>query len=88
MAGGAGNDIYFVDSEGDAVFENLSEGNDTVHATISYTIGDHIESLILDGAANIDGAGNGANNAADRQFGRQHSRWPRRPGLPDRQWRQ
>ena len=63
MAGGAGNDIYFVDSAGDAIVENPNEGNDIVHATIDYTIGANIESLILDGSANLAGAGNGTNNA-------------------------
>jgi Ca2+-binding RTX toxin-like protein len=63
MAGEAGNDVYFVDSAGDEVIENLNAGKDTVHATISYTLGAHIESLILDGAADLAGAGNGANNS-------------------------
>ena len=63
MQGGAGNDIYFVDNAGDAIVENLNEGNDIVHASISYTIGANIESLILDGSANLAGAGNTTNNA-------------------------
>ena len=63
MVGDAGNDIYFVDNAGDAIVENVSEGNDIVHATISYTIGANIESLILDGSANLAGAGNSTNNA-------------------------
>ena len=63
MVGGKGNDIYFVDNAGDAIVENPNEGNDIVHASISYTIGANIESLILDGAANLAGAGNSANNA-------------------------
>jgi Ca2+-binding RTX toxin-like protein len=63
MQGGAGNDIYFVDNAGDAIVENPGEGNDIVHASISYTIGANIESLILDGSANLAGAGNSTNNA-------------------------
>jgi hypothetical protein len=55
MVGGAGDDIYFVDHAGDAIAENASEGNDVVHATIDYTIGANIESLILDGIT-VNGA--------------------------------
>jgi Ca2+-binding RTX toxin-like protein len=62
MAGEAGNDIYFVDSAGDEVLENLNEGYDVVRATIDYTIGDNIEALRLDGAADLAGTGNSANN--------------------------
>ena len=62
MQGGAGNDIYFVDSAGDAIVENAGEGNDIVHASIDYTIGANIESLILDGTT-VNGAGNSTDNA-------------------------
>jgi serralysin len=34
MIGGAGNDTYFVDSTGDAIVENASEGNDVVRSTV------------------------------------------------------
>src|SRR5262249_28553262 len=63
MIGGAGNDIYFVVSTGDVIIENPNEGNDIVHASVDYTIGANVESLILDGAGNINGSGNGAANA-------------------------
>ena len=63
MQGGAGNDIYFVDTAGDAIVENAGEGNDIVRASINYTIGANVESLIIDGSANLDGAGNSTNNA-------------------------
>jgi Ca2+-binding RTX toxin-like protein len=56
------NDVYFVDSAGDEVFENPNEGHDIVHATISFTLGDNTETLMLDGIASIAGTGNGANN--------------------------
>jgi Ca2+-binding RTX toxin-like protein len=69
MAGEAGNDTYFVDSAGDTVVESLNKGYDTVHATISTTIGDHIEALALDGAANINGTGNSVNNAVSGNAG-------------------
>jgi Ca2+-binding RTX toxin-like protein len=42
---------------------DAGEGNDIVHASIAYTIGANIESLILDGSANLAGAGNSTDNA-------------------------
>ena len=62
MQGGAGDDIYFVDNAGDSAVENLNAGNDIVHASIDYTIGANIESLILDGAT-VNGGGNSTGNA-------------------------
>ena len=47
MAGGTGNDTYVIDNVGDVVLEYASEGTDTVEATISYTLGDHVENLTL-----------------------------------------
>src|SRR5262245_3743902 len=63
MTGGAGNDQYFIDSTSDAVIENPGEGNDIVHATVDYTIGANIESVILEGTGNINAVGSGDNNA-------------------------
>ena len=36
-AGGAGNDVYFVDNSGEGVVENPNEGNDTVFSTANLT---------------------------------------------------
>jgi Ca2+-binding RTX toxin-like protein len=62
MIGGAGNDTYAVDSVGDVVVENPNEGTDTVRSSISYTLGASVESLMLVGAAAINGTGNTLNN--------------------------
>jgi Ca2+-binding RTX toxin-like protein len=62
MAGGAGQDKYFVDSPGDTITELLGEGSDTVHSSISWTLGANLETLILDGTANINGTGNTGTN--------------------------
>ena len=35
MLGGLGNNSYFVDSTGDLVFENASEGADAVYSTVA-----------------------------------------------------
>jgi Ca2+-binding RTX toxin-like protein len=70
MIGGAGNDIYVVDSTSDLVMENPNEGNDIVYASVDYTIGGNIESVVLiEGAGNINAAGNNADNALVGNFG-------------------
>lgn len=62
LAGGVSNDTYIVDDAGDVVIENVSEGADTVRSSVSYTLGDHLENLVLTGTGNINGTGNSANN--------------------------
>ena len=62
MRGGLGNDTYYVDNTGDRVIEVLNEGTDTVRSTITYTLPNHVENLILEGTANINGTGNTLNN--------------------------
>jgi serralysin len=61
MIGGTGDDLYFVDAVGDSVSELADEGIDTVSSTISYTLGDNVENLILAGSAE-DGTGNALDN--------------------------
>ncbi len=62
MIGGAGDDTYIVDNAGDLVIENPNEGNDSVHAGISYTLTNNVENLTLTGGANLDGTGNALDN--------------------------
>jgi Ca2+-binding RTX toxin-like protein len=62
MVGGAGDDAYFVDNFADAVFENPSEGNDTVYSTAHFRLSDDVENLILQGSADLQGYGNGLGN--------------------------
>jgi serralysin len=68
MLGGAGNDLYFVDNIGDSVVELGGEGIDTVSSSISYTLGDNVENLILTGSA-TDGNGNGLDNVVTGNAG-------------------
>ncbi|MEH3046359.1 family 16 glycosylhydrolase [Sphingomonas adhaesiva] len=62
MYGGAGNDTYYVTSASQIVVENANEGTDKVVSTISYTLGANLETLVLDGSANINGTGNNLGN--------------------------
>ena len=62
MAGGAGNDTYVVDNAGDVVTENLNEGTDSVESSVTYTLGNNVENLVLTGTGSINGSGNALNN--------------------------
>ena len=61
LIGGAGDDTYLVDT-GDTIVEAAGGGNDTVHASHSYTLGANLENLVLLGDADLDGSGNALNN--------------------------
>lgn len=62
MIGGAGNDTYIVDDAADVTVELAGEGTDTVQVGVTYSIGEHIERLVLTGNAAIDGTGNSLDN--------------------------
>jgi Ca2+-binding RTX toxin-like protein len=58
MLGGAGNDAYIVDDPGDAVVENANEGGDTVFSTAHFRLSANVETLVLQGSADLQGYGN------------------------------
>jgi Ca2+-binding RTX toxin-like protein len=62
MVGGNGNDTYVVNTTGDVIIEKPGEGTDTVQSSITWTLGDSLENLILTGIQNINGTGNGLDN--------------------------
>lgn len=62
LVGGAGNDTYVVDNAQDVVTEFVNEGIDTVEASASYSLSDHIENLTLTGNQTITGSGNSLHN--------------------------
>ncbi|NDY91499.1 calcium-binding protein [Ideonella livida] len=51
LVGGAGNDLYLVDDTADQVIERAGEGWDKVRSSVSYTLGEHLERLVLTGTA-------------------------------------
>ena len=63
MVGGAGNDIYVVDSTTDTITELVGGGTDTILSSVSFSIAAlaNIENLILTGTA-TDATGNDGNN--------------------------
>src|SRR5262245_46962157 len=62
MFGGTGNDAYFVDDAGDAVFENAAEGNDAVFSMVNFRLPTNVETLVLQGSADLQGTGNSQSN--------------------------
>jgi serralysin len=72
MYGNQGDDIFYVDTPADLVFEQSGEGHDTVYANIAgagFYLYDHIEDLILEGNTPF-GVGNGlANNLIGNDIG-------------------
>ncbi|MDP2755169.1 MAG: putative Ig domain-containing protein, partial [Nitrospirota bacterium] len=63
MIGGLGNDSYFIENADDKVIESLNEGDDTVIASISHSLPENVENLVLAGSGAIDGTGNALNNS-------------------------
>ena len=62
MIGGTGDDTYIVDNTGDVLTENAGEGIDTVQSSVTYTLGNNVENLILTGTSAISGTGNTLDN--------------------------
>jgi Ca2+-binding RTX toxin-like protein len=61
MYGGDGNDRYVADAVGDQTHEALDQGNDTIESSLDWTLAEHVENLVLTGAA-ATGMGNGLDN--------------------------
>ena len=62
MLGGIGNDVYFVDDAGDQVVENAGEGQDAVFSTAHFGLSANVETLVLQGNADLQGYGNSLTN--------------------------
>ncbi|WP_162247932.1 cadherin domain-containing protein [Devosia sp. Root413D1] len=63
LIGGIGNDAYVIDNAGDVIQENSGEGADTVYTALdAYTLGSHLEQLVLQGSAALSATGNSLDN--------------------------
>lgn len=62
LIGGPGHDTYVVDHPDDQVIETHPGGLETVRASIDYTLGAHVEDLILLGTDHLTGIGNEGGN--------------------------
>ncbi|MFN9558708.1 MAG: M10 family metallopeptidase C-terminal domain-containing protein, partial [Dolichospermum sp.] len=64
LIGGAGNDIYVVDTTTDTITESANAGTDTIQSSVSFSIAAlaNVENLTLTGTAAINGTGNALNN--------------------------
>ena len=66
MIGSVRNDDYVVDDVGDVVIEPLINGGyDSVSASVTFTLPQFVESLLLTGSSPIDGFGNNRDNSLD-----------------------
>ena len=63
MVGGSGDDIYIVDQSGDSLSELAGGGNDTVRASLNYSLVANLENLELTGTSNLNGTGNALANS-------------------------
>ncbi|MBQ0824216.1 right-handed parallel beta-helix repeat-containing protein [Microvirga sp. HBU67558] len=74
MTGGAGNDTYYVYNSKAVVAEYAGGGTDTIYTTVSYTLSQYVENLVLQGDV-IEGVGNElgnfilGNDAANKLYG-------------------
>lgn len=62
MIGGLGNDTYVVDNADDQTLESAGEGVDNVQASLTWSLAENVENLVLTGTANVDGTGNALKN--------------------------
>jgi Ca2+-binding RTX toxin-like protein len=69
MAGGAGDDLYVLNGA-DTLVEAAGGGRDTVRSSVGLTLGANLEVLLLTGAGNIGGTGNGLANSITGNGGR------------------
>jgi Ca2+-binding RTX toxin-like protein len=62
MIGGLGNDTYVVHDGGEGIYENASEGIDTVLSSAHYRLAANVENLTLQGSADLQAYGNSLAN--------------------------
>lgn len=57
LRGGRGDDTYVV-TDFDDIWEDVNQGSDTVRSSVRWVLAANFESLVLTGAANVNGFGN------------------------------
>jgi serralysin len=62
MSGGRGDDLFIVDNTGDKVTEASGQGTDTVQSSVTFTLSNDVEKLVLTGSSAINGTGNSLGN--------------------------
>ncbi|WP_167088786.1 putative Ig domain-containing protein [Massilia frigida] len=62
LAGNGGNDTYYADHVGDMITEWAGNGFDQLFSSVTKTLGQNVEVLILTGTQAINGTGNQGNN--------------------------
>lgn len=63
LIGGVGDDVYIVNDNGVKITEKEGEGEDTVQTSLSsYTLGKHLENLVLTGTLDSKATGNTLDN--------------------------
>ncbi|MDM5181527.1 putative Ig domain-containing protein [Massilia sp. DJPM01] len=62
LAGNGGNDTYYADHAGDMITEWAGNGFDQLFSSVTKTLGQNVEVLILTGTQAINGTGNQGNN--------------------------
>lgn len=71
IAGGAGNDTYYVNAAGERIVEGAHHGTDTVSTSLAaYTLGANVENLVFSGGGSHAGNGNGLANVIEGCTGR------------------
>ena len=60
--GGTGDDVYVVDQVGDVIVEAANAGQDAVYTSVSFTLPQNVETIVLMGTGNLDATGNAAAN--------------------------
>jgi Ca2+-binding RTX toxin-like protein len=65
LNGGAGADTYWVDNVSDLVIDASGADMDTVNASVSFSLAQFLDKLVLTGSASINGVGNELGNVID-----------------------
>jgi Ca2+-binding RTX toxin-like protein len=58
LEAGTGNNTFVINNAGDVIETGDAPGDDTVESSLSYTLGQGLDTLLLTGSGNLEGAGN------------------------------